>query len=183
MSKKILIAKVTKPFGIKGEVKVVSFCEDPFELTNYPLIDKDDKKVNLKFTNKSIFGSASNGKILAAKINNISNRNDAEKIRDLEIFTFRENFNNESDGEYYVTDLIGLDVIENESKEKIGNVTNILDFGAGTIIEIKFTKEKIKEGYQQIETIPFKDEFFPEVEILNNKIFVNLPEFLLTEKK
>ncbi len=65
-----------------------------------------------------------------------------------------------------MVDLIGLKVL-NIQKQEIGKVVNVLDYGAGTLIEIDFLPDFIPENFQQIANFPFKNEFFPIVDIEN----------------
>ena len=46
MSKKILIGKIISAFGIKGEVKVISYCQNPLDIEGYSLINQKNEKIN-----------------------------------------------------------------------------------------------------------------------------------------
>ena len=75
MNKKILVGKVTTVFGIKGEVKIESYCSPASQIEKYPLFDeKDQKKLidthynpkdmdrrlkNYRFDNESKYGDFS----------------------------------------------------------------------------------------------------------------------------
>jgi ribosomal 30S subunit maturation factor RimM len=71
-SKKILIAKVVSVFGIKGEVKIMSYCHNPNDLEKYPLFNKNDEKVTVKFRK-----SQKDANPLIGQINSIKDRNTA----------------------------------------------------------------------------------------------------------
>lgn len=179
MSKNIVIAKVIAAFGIKGEVKIVSYCQNASDIEKYPLFDKNNNPVTIKITNKNkaaIGSTQDGGTIMIAKISLADDRNKAESIRGTEIFTKRENFSQLKNDEFYYTDLIGLDVVE--ENKKIGKVLNILDFGAGTMLEIEFEKADPQRNLEKIENIPFKNEFFGEVNIKEGFIVINLPEII-----
>lgn len=176
----ILIAKVLKVFGIRGQVKLLVYSHQPQNIENYQLFDQNQEKVTVKFTNKNktpVKFSNSNA-IMIATVNDVKNRNDAELQKDLEIFVKKQDLLELENDEYYYHDLKGLDVINNENQEKIGVVTNVLDYGAGTIICVNFNKKPQKKLYQEEELFPFKNEFFPKVDIKNNKIFINLIDFV-----
>ena len=53
MTKKILIAKVNSVFGIKGEIKIIVYSNDPHSIENYSLFDAEDKPVKIKITNNT----------------------------------------------------------------------------------------------------------------------------------
>ena len=185
MTNKILIGKVTTVFGIKGEVKILSYCQNPADIEKYSLFDKNGNVVKLKISNKNkaiIGSSASGGAVLIAKIEGIDNRTQAEFLRNFELFTNRDNFKKiEEEDEFYQVDLIGLTVVD-EANAPIGKVLNVLDFGAGTMLEIEFEQENPARNLEKIENFPFKNDFFPEVKIKSRTIKINLPEIILDEK-
>lgn len=180
MDKKILVGKVTSVFGIKGEVKVISYCENPTQIEKYDLFDSKGNKIKLKITNKNktIVGSNKLGdSILIAAIQGVTDRNAAEKLRGEEFFANRADFKEIDNDEFYYVDLIGLDVIDGSSK-KLGKVTNVYDFGGGGMLEIEFLKADTKSNIEKIENFAFKNETFPEVNLRENFIRINLPEIL-----
>ncbi|MBU6140773.1 MAG: 16S rRNA processing protein RimM [Proteobacteria bacterium] len=168
MTKKILIAKVSSPFGIKGEVRVIAYCENHLNLEKYSLTDAKGNEIKLKISNKNkaVVGTSGGDPIVIVKIEGVNDRNASEAIRNLEIFANRADFAPTKKDEFYYSDLIGLDVIDMNSK-KIGKVVNVLDYGAGGLIDIEF-EDKRRENF------PFKNEFFPEVNLEKN--FIRIEE-------
>lgn len=180
MTKKILIGKVISPFGIKGEMKIVSFCENPTQIEKYSLFDKNNDALKLKISNKNktVIGSTSSGNaILIVKIDGVNDRNTSESLRDAEIFVERAELKKLKDDEFYYVDLLGLDVVDMEDK-KIGKVLNIEEHGAGGVIEIEFLAENLPNNYKKIENFPFKNELFPEVNLEKGFIKMDLPEII-----
>ncbi len=180
MTKKILIGKITAVFGIKGQVKIISYCDIPQNIENYPLFDEAGNKIKLEISNKNktIIGSTFSGdSILIAKIEGINDRTAAQTLRGKEIFTNRQDFNQLKDDEFYHVDLIGLDVI-NLNSEKIGKVVNIYDYKAGAMLEIKFNKSDIKNNREKVENFAFKNEIFPEVNLKKGFIKIDMPEII-----
>jgi 16S rRNA processing protein RimM len=177
---KILIGKINSVFGIKGAVKIISFCENPTQIEKYPLFDEKGNSIKLKISNKNktIIGSSSSGNaILIAEIAGITDRNAAEKLRGTELFVDRKDFKKTKNDEFYYVDLIGLDVVDMES-EKIGKVINVYDFGAGGMIEIEFCKNDSEKSLEKIENFHFKKQTFPEVNLEKNFIRINIPEIV-----
>ena len=175
---KVVIAKVNSIFGIKGEVKLVVYSDNPLNIEAYALFDKNDEPLKVKITNKNktIIGTSSGNPIIIAKIEGINNRNDAEKLRGREIFVNREDMDSLEDDEFYYIDLVGLDVLNMEST-KIGKIMNVLDHGAGGIVEVKFDAD------QKIESYAFRDQFFPEVNIKEGYVSFNAPAEVVIEKE
>ncbi len=175
MTKKILIAKVVAAHGIKGEVKLVVFTKHVNEIENYQCFDINSKEIKIKIHNgNNIKKSKNNDFIVIAKISGIDDRNEAEKLKNYEIFINREQLAELQEDEFYISDLIGLEIKAND--EVAGKVINVYDFGGGVMLEIEFEKENTLPGYSKIETIPFKDEFFPVVNVRGGFILADLPE-------
>jgi 16S rRNA processing protein RimM len=183
MNKKILIAKVISVFGIKGEVKIIVYSNDPLKIDGYDLFDSKDNKIVLKINNKAKNSFKTNGAgdaILIAKIVGIEDRNAAEKLKNFEIFIERDAMVKTNKDEFYYVDLIGLDVIDLNSKI-IGKVLNVANYGAGGVIEIEFDNNSIPKNYGKIENFSFKNAIFPEVDLLKNFIRIDVP--IITEIK
>ena len=177
MSKKILIGKITTAFGIKGDVKIVVYSNDPLAIETYSLFDSKGKqfKVRISNKNKAVIGTASGDPIIMAKIEGVNDRTAAETLRGVELYTNREDFAQTNEDEFYYVDLIGLDVVDINSK-KIGSVINVFEHGAGGVLEIKFDQNSIPKNYGEIENFSFKGEIFPEVNLKKNFIRIDLPE-------
>ncbi len=180
MSKKILIAKVNSIFGIKGEVKLIVYSDEPHNIEKYRLYNSKEEEIKITISNKNktIVGNSSGNPIVIAKIAGVEDRTTAEKLRGQEFFANRDDFAKTKENEFYYSDLIGLQVID-ENNNKIAIVNNVMDFGAGGIIEISFTKPQ--QGFEKIENFSFKNEIFPEVNLKAGFIKMIIPQII--EKK
>lgn len=179
MMKKILIAKVLSPHGIKGEVKIIYFGDSIKNLEKYPLYDLNDNEYFFKIKNSVKNSKKNNGsdnKFAIATIKNINDRNQAESLRGLEIFSYRKHFAKTKKNEFYINDLVGLKVLNIQNQE-IGIVVNVLN-NATTAIEIEFLDNFIPNGFTKISNFPFKNSFFPEVDIEKSIIKFDSPEFV-----
>ena len=128
--KKIIIAKILTAHGVRGFVKLRVFLEDPSDISGYnPIKDAKGKSYQIKLKN-SVKGD------WVAEISGITDRNEAEKLRGLELFIDRNQLPELEDGEIYIEDLIGCSAIDKDGK-KLGDVIDFQNFGAGDLIEIK----------------------------------------------
>lgn len=179
MSKKITIAKVNSVFGIKGEVKLIIYSDNPQRIEDYQLFNAKNEpiKITISNKNKTIVGSSSGNPIVIAKISGIDDRNAAENLRGQEFFVLRSELAELEENEFYYSDLIGMDVL-NMNSEKIGKVVNVVDVGAGGVIEIDFTNQNLKNQLSKIDNFPFKNEFFPEVNLQENFVRFQEPEIV-----
>jgi 16S rRNA processing protein RimM len=179
---KIVIAKVISAFGIKGEVKIVCFCQNPLDIEKYSLFDEQGEqfKISISNKNKAVFkSSAAKDAILIVKIDKIFDRNEAEKIRNKEFFINKTDLKKTKKDEFYLADLIGLSVI-NKDKKEIGEVVDVHINGESGTLEIVFNstfiKSKIGKELSSIATFPFKNEFFSEIDLAKNQITFIYPE-------
>ena len=185
-NKKILIAKIISVFGVKGQVKIISYFQQPLDIEKYKVFDIAGNFYEIKIDNDNKeYLAANKGQkevVFIATINNINNRDDAYKLKNLELFIARESLPIVNDGEYYISDLKNLTVIDNITKKNIGIIRNIYDFGAGAVLEVAFNDEFIennKHKFEKIENFPFKNHFFPKVDIANSIIEIELPEIII----
>ena len=177
MSQKVLIGKISAVFGVKGQVKIVSYCENPQEIVNYSLFDKNGEAIFFKISSLKK-KSGSQTEILIATIDGVHDRNAAEKLIGHEIFTNRDEFEELNEDEFYLIDLIGLEVID-DKKNKLGKIKNVIDHGAGSIVEIEFIDSVQQEfNLLKYESFAFKNEFFPKIDLKQGFAILSVPEFI-----
>lgn len=129
--KRILIAEITTAHGIKGQVKVRSYSDDPYALENYTLYTGEAEEQTLTLTLKNpIKGD------WIADVKGVTDRTAAEALRGKKLFIAREALPPLPAGQYYHADLIGLSVVD-EKNALIGTVTAVQNFGAGDLLEVK----------------------------------------------
>ncbi len=168
MDNPILLAKIGAPHGIKGEVRVTSYTEDPFSLADYrPLQDRLGKLFKIKSIRPT-------KNVVVVKFKGINSKQEAEAIQGVELFIDRQTLPDDTnDDEYYVDDLIGMDVLDANEKH-IGAIITVPDFGAGSLLEIA---PKLEDGNLGNKTwyIEFTRENVPEVNFDKSFVRVNPP--------
>ena len=153
-NKLILVGIVSSPSGIGGDCIVKSFTSPVTNIGKIAIINEAMDNVKLKIIRQNANGD------LICRLDNISTRNDIELLKGHKLFCLRSSLPDISEDEFYIEDLKGLAVVNNDLTT-IGEVINVHNFGAGEIIEIQFHEDKI-------ELFPFTKEFFPI--ITNNYI-------------
>lgn len=128
-AKQILVGKIVAPQGIRGEVRIQTYSENPADFKKFKIQSQKFKSEDFKFVR-----AVPNSTVIIAKINGFDDRNAAETLRGTELFINREQLPTLTDNEYYQSDLIGFDVICNG--KKIGIVDCFQNYGAGDIIEL-----------------------------------------------
>src|SRR3954452_17140168 len=129
-SAQICVARIGAPHGVRGQVRLWTFTEDPFAVCDYgPLATKDGKR---SFEVDDVREAKGH---LVATLKGVASREDAERLNGIELYVARDALPDTEDDEYYHADLIGLAAV-NGAGEAIGRVVAMHDFGAGDIIEI-----------------------------------------------
>lgn len=129
----IEIAKILKPQGIKGEVKVqlfsdnvAGFCDRGFAYL------KNGKEISYSVIRE-------NQGYLFLSIDGVDTRNDAEAYRGVFLYLDRSDFDETQDGEYYICDLIGLEITD-EAGTVLGKLKEVLQHGAADVYVVKGPK-------------------------------------------
>ena len=157
------LAIISGAHGIRGQVKLHALTADPLDIVSYGILqDKSGKEYDLKIV-------SCNNDIVIAEIKGITTRNESEALRNVKLFVPRSALPEPEDDEYYLEDLIGCNVIT-ENGDNFGLVSNITNFGAGDIVEIKLANTGEKELF------PFTKATFPKIDTKNQRITINPPE-------
>ena len=125
----IEIAKVLKPHGIHGEVKVQLFSNnfDEFSNRGFAFVKQGEGHRRIEYTVVRV-----SSPYVFVKIDGVETRNDAETLHGDFLFIERSDLETPEEGEYYVLDLIGLDVVDSSGK-KLGMLKDILQHGAADV--------------------------------------------------
>lgn len=159
----IEFGKIVNTHGIKGEVKIYSYTDNPSNILKL-------KKVyieNIEYQVERI-RLASNMFIL--KLKGIDRIEDTVSIKNKEIYREVLKKELESKEEFFVRDLIGLDVVD-EEENKIGILSDVINTGANDIYIVK--KEDAKELL-----LPAIKQVIKNIDIKNKKIVVKIMEGL-----
>ena len=160
----ICIARIGAAHGVRGQVKLWTFTEDPLAVKRYgPLATKDGARHFEVMHAREAKGH------LVATLKGVATREDAERLNGVELFIARDKLPETDDGEYYHTDLIGLAAV-NTANVPIGHVTAIHNFGAGDIIEILPA-----QGGATL-MLPFTNAVVPFVDLAAGRVVIELPD-------
>lgn len=127
------IGKIVNTQGIRGDVRIVPQTDDIKRFERLKTVDiyKGDKKRTL--TIEKVWYHK---KFVIIKFLEIKTMNDAEEIKDYVIRISRDEAIELEEDEYFITDLIGIDVVT-EDKNKIGTIKDVLVTGANDVYVVK----------------------------------------------
>jgi 16S rRNA processing protein RimM len=161
VSERICVAQIGAAHGVRGEIKLKSFTEDPMAITAYgPLENEDGTR---KFEIEGLRPAKDH---FIARLSGIADRDAAERLTNMRLYVPRDRLPPVEDAEtYYHADLIGLTAVTPDGVP-LGTVTGILNFGAGDVIEIKPT-----DGGESL-MVPFNDAAVPAIDIAAGRMVV-----------
>ena len=189
---KIKIGKIVNAVGLKGEVKVYSYAgeNDRFE------------KLDRIIAGSSQSGSGQSGggqeggakraackkpqsdmefeiekvryqkNMVILKLRGVDDRNQAEALKDMDVFITEDDLEELPDDTFYVRDLIGCQVVDVNDGKKLGVVSDLIQNSAQDIYQID-----LAEGGQAL--IPAVEQFIKNVDIENKTITVSLKPGLI----
>ena len=117
MSDKLSLAKIVKPQGIKGEVKVLTMTDSPEVLASFDRVYIGGNAY------KILKVRPMGGDCAVVALSGIADRNAAELLRDKIIEGDKSDAPELPEGTYYIADIVGCSVVC--GGETIGEVTDI----------------------------------------------------------
>ncbi len=158
MTDRVLIARIGAPHGVRGEVRLFAFGEDPLALRTYRLTDAKGREFRLA----SLRAAKDH---FVVRLHGVDDRTAAEALTNTDLFVPREALPPADEEEFYHADLIGLSV-EDAAGVKLGTVTAMFDFGAGDILEYM----PLDGGKTLL--VPFTNAAVPVVDLPGRRIVV-----------
>jgi len=161
----IMVAKADGAFGVRGEIRLTAFTEDPAALLRYGILRREDGSVGLTLSAGRV---AKDG--VVARAAEVATREEAQALRGLRLYVDRAILPAPDEDEYYLADLIGLAAVSPDGAV-LGRVKAVNNFGAGDLLEIQPA-----DGSPSWWS-PFTREAVPEVRIAAGEVVVvRLPE-------
>lgn len=166
MADRVCVGAIAGAFGVRGEVRVKSFCADPEDIGTYgPLWSEDGtRKFDITITRP-----VNNG--LAARLSGVSSKEAADALRGTRLYVDRDHLPSLPDDEFYHADLIGL-VVRDTGGTELGTVRAVHNHGAGDLLEL--TGNGIKTPI----LLPFTRETVPTVDLDAGVLIADPPEGL-----
>lgn len=160
----VCVGAIAGAFGVRGEVRIKSFCAEPSDIAAYAPVTTEDgsRDFTLKIT-RPVKGG------FAARLGGVATREQAEALRGVRLFTPRERMPALPDDEFYYADLIGLDAVD-AGGALLGAVTAVDDYGGGDFLEIRLAAT----GKPLL--VPFTRDAVPTVDLSARRVVVDPPQ-------
>ncbi|MGN1351095.1 MAG: ribosome maturation factor RimM [Anaerovoracaceae bacterium] len=134
MLDRIKVGKITAASGIRGEVRVYPYTDDPhrFDELAQLYVGEDLMTVERARYQKNL---------VILKLAGIDDRNSAEALRNRYLTIDRSQLRELAEDEYFVFDLIGLEAVDQEGRH-IGTVSDVIQNTAQDLYEIRMDDGK-----------------------------------------
>jgi 16S rRNA processing protein RimM len=158
---RICVAQIGAAHGIRGEVRLRSFTQDPASVAGYGPLESEDG------TRRFIIEAMRPAKDhFVARLAGVDDRDAAERLTNLKLYVSRDLLPPiEEDDTYYHADLVGLLAVAVDGTT-FGTVTAVHNFGAGDLIEIKPAS-----GGEPL-MVPFTEAAVPEIDMTARRMVV-----------
>lgn len=130
MEQFLQVGVISSTHGLRGEVKVFPTTDDAarFQTLKEVILDTGKEKLDLEIQSVRFFKQ-----FVIVKFKGIDDINDIEKYKGKSLFVARENAVELEEDEYYIGDLIGMDVYTDESEERFGVLKDVMETGANEV--------------------------------------------------
>lgn len=138
-ARSITLGKISAPFGVKGWTKVTSYttpAERLLEYQHWRLVQQGEEKLLTPLDGKI------HGKFLVVRFDGISGRDEVAKLTNATVVVGREELPPVEDGDFYWTDLIGIEV-HTVDGVGLGVVSSLMETGANDVLVIKGERERL----------------------------------------
>ena len=129
MSDLYQVGAITQTHGVRGEVKVFPLTDDISRFKNMKdlILDTGKEQISLEVTS-----ARPQKNLVILKFKGYDNINDVEKYKGCGLYVTKENRVKCEQDEYFIADLIGMDVVTDE-EVVLGEVADVITTGANDV--------------------------------------------------
>ncbi|KAA2234928.1 ribosome maturation factor RimM [Salinarimonas soli] len=167
------LGEIGRAHGLKGEVRIKSFTDDPVAIGAYGPLVLDDGTPAVLGAVRPLTGTAD---MVLARIDGVTTREAAEVLNRRRLLIPRDRLPPPDDeDEFLAADLVGLSV-ETPDGRTIGTVIGVPDFGGGDLLEIRPPRGPTA-------FLPFTKAFVPTIDLAARRLVVEAPDDLFEPAK
>jgi 16S rRNA processing protein RimM len=139
MSRPVRVGRIAGVYGVKGWVRVDSYTQPAANILNYQpwLIGSAGQQKEYRFTD-----GRPHGRAVVAHIEGVDDRDLARDLTGAEIWVWRAQFARAESGQYYWSDLVGLQVV-NEADEVLGVIDHLFATGANDVMVVQGERRRL----------------------------------------
>lgn len=167
MEQFLQVGVISSTHGIRGEVKVFPTTDDParFKKLKKVLLDTGRGQLELEVQSVKFFKQ-----FVIVKFKGIDNINEIEQYKGKSLFVPRENAVRLEKDEYYIADLIGMEIFTEDGR--FGILRDVMETGANEVYIID------SDEYGEV-LIPAIRQCILDVDVAENKMKIHLMDGLI----
>ncbi len=169
MSELIPVGAIAGAYGVRGELRIKSYCAVPEDIETYGPLWSEDRSQTFAV---AILRPIKNG--FAARIAEVSTKEQADALRGTVLHAERSQLPSLPDDEFYHADLIGLEVMDTGGA-LIGKVKTVNNHGADDLLEVQL------KGSSDTVFLPFTKAAVPTVDLASGRLIADPPLGILPE--
>jgi 16S rRNA processing protein RimM len=150
-------AKIVNTHGLTGEVKALCFADD---LSFFDNIEKVYTKEGKPLT---LLQAKQHKGALLMRFEEVNSIDEANALKDLDLFVKREDADALPEGRYYVVDILGIEVFTDKGR-KLGRITDVFKTGSNDVYTVS------GEGREYL--VPVIEDVIAEMDIAGGKIVI-----------
>ncbi|MXW84946.1 MAG: 16S rRNA processing protein RimM [Boseongicola sp. SB0667_bin_21] len=166
MKDRVCVGAITGAFGIKGEVRLKSFCAEPESIASYGPLSSEDGTTTW---NLQLVRPSRNG--FVGRLSGVTTKEEADALRGTKLHVARSRLPELPEDEFYNADLVDLLVLDTGGSE-LGRVTAVLNHGAGDLQEI--SQNNAGPGI----LLPLTRTNVPTIDLTSGHIVIDPPDGL-----
>jgi 16S rRNA processing protein RimM len=161
----IIVGSIGGAYGVRGEVRLKSFCTQPEAIAAYaPLVAADGRSFEVSL-GRAIKGGFS------ARLTGVASKEDADALKGTDLFAPRDRLPALPDDEFYHADLIGLEVVDTGGAV-LGRIKAVHNNGADDLLELH------GPGLKATVLLPFTRACVPTVDLAAGRLVADPPDGL-----
>lgn len=149
----IKCGKIINTHGCHGALKLESWCDSPEKLASMRriFVCRGEDAVEYRVIRASVFKQ-----FVIMELDGVGDMDSALALKNTVVYAARADFGLR-EGEYFIADIIGCDVVDAENGKKYGRLADIINRGASDIYVVDTPSGEVM--------IPAVDEFIDRVEV------------------
>ena len=139
MQKRFLdCGKIVTTHGVRGEVKVEPWCDSPDFLLDFDTFYLGKERRPMQVEKSRVHGN-----MVLIKLKGLDTPEEATKLRGTVIYIDRDDVELE-EGEYFIQDIIGLEVVDADDGHRYGKLIDVTETGANQVYHIRFDDQSVQ---------------------------------------
>ncbi len=169
---KIKIGKIVNAVGLKGEVKVYNYSDSGERYGELDRIIAGEGEYPIESVRLQ-------GNMVILKLEGVDSRDRAEALKNTDVFITEDDLRELPENTFYIRDLIGMEVVDVERGETVGEVRDVIQGSAQDVYRIRLTEERSADFGAEETMVPAVAQFIRKVSPEENRMYIKFIEGML----